>query len=433
MTMNLRLQAPPLSARVNAETIASALAKLIASGAATTKADLARTTGLARSTVDTGLRALFDLGALRIQGLRAVSGRGRPAETLEIDPAFGVVVVIECELRGTRIRAYDLGQNLLDECTVDLAISAGPEAVLDAVVRSTRALLAPFESSVRHRTTVVSVPGPVDYRAGSVFRPPIMPGWDGFAVVDHLRSRLGGFVLLENDVNVRALGEARAADAGVGPLLYVTIGAGIGCGIVTGDGRLLRGADGAAGDIGHLTVRGETAPCDCGNRGCLEAVASAGALARASSDRVGSGPDAVSRFTALVATRDASCTALAESAAAMIGESLSMLVHFYNPSRIVVGGELAEATDEILAIVRGVVYRRALPLATRNLSIGPSVLGDDAGFAGGLVLGLEHSFDEEALGEMLTSRARAAQLGAVTPLRFPESSAGLRFGARSVR
>jgi len=381
------LQVPPLSARVSPEVIASTLARLISSGTATSKADLGRVTGLARSTVDTGIRTLESIGAVRIGGLQHLPGRGRPAEVLQIDPTFGLVLVADCGAHQARLAVLDLGQNLRASRTLPLNMADGPRPVLDTLARAGRELLG---GPTRHLITVVGLPGPVDDRHGTVVRPPIMPGWDGYQVAAHLREQLGGRVSLENDVNLRALGEARARPPAPGPLLFVKVSTGIGAGLVTADGRLLRGADGAAGDIGHVRVPDATAVCACGNTGCLEAVAGLGALSR-----VWDGP--AEAFLQALVQRDPAVLELVQCSAGAIGEVLAALVHIVNPSHIVLGGRLAEATDELLAGVRSVVYRRALPLATRNLTIVGSLQPADAGCAGGFVIGAEQFLQPEVL------------------------------------
>ncbi|MCD5312111.1 ROK family protein [Kineosporia babensis] len=386
------LQVPPLSARVSPEVIASTLARLISSGTATSKADLGRVTGLARSTVDTGIRTLESIGAVRIGGLQHLAGRGRPAEALEIDPSFGLVLVADCGAHQARLAVLDLGQNLLASHTLALSMADGPQPVLDTIAAEAADLLGPGLS--QHLITVVGLPGPVDDRHGTVVRPPIMPGWDGYRVAAHLRELLGGRVSLENDVNLRALGEARARPPAPGPLLFVKVGTGIGAGLVTSDGKLLRGADGAAGDIGHVRVPQGTSLCACGNTGCLEAEAGLGALSRAA----GLSPDA---FLHALVHRDQAVLELVQGSATAIGEVLASLVHMFNPSHIVLGGRLAEATDELLAGVRSVVYRRALPLATRNLTITGSLQPADAGCAGGFVIGAEQFLQPDILLERM--------------------------------
>jgi predicted NBD/HSP70 family sugar kinase len=409
MLPHLRLEVPPLSARVSPATIASTLARLIASGSATTKADLVRTTGLARTTVDTGLRALFELGAIRLQGLRASIGRGRPAEIIEIDPSFGVIVVLDFGAHCVRISIVDLGQQVHAYDELSIQFCDGPAGVLDRVLARVEQMLDVAGLQERYRISVIGIPGPVASREGSVVRPPIMPGWDGFPIAETVRNALGGRVLLINDVNLRALGEARAA-AEAGSLIYVKVGAGIGAGIVDSQGRLVDGADGAAGDIGHVRNAASTELCGCGNLGCLEATASVTALVRRAESFVGDGPDAAERFLSLLHDRDSRCVELAAESATAIGELVAMLVHVVNPSRIVIGGPLDDASDDLLAGIRRVVYDRALPLATRNLTIAHATLGREAGTAGGVVVGVEHAFDADRLEDLLERRARALRL-----------------------
>jgi predicted NBD/HSP70 family sugar kinase len=130
---------------------------------------------------------------------------------------------------------------------------------------------------------------------------------------------------------------------------------------------------------------------------------------------VGDGPEATARFLTLLHDRDPRCVELVGESAAGIGEVLSMLVHVVNPARIVIGGALDEASDDLLAGIRQVVYSRALPLATRNLTISHAALGREAGTAGGLVLGIEHAFDADRLDELLERRARALRLASHHP------------------
>jgi predicted NBD/HSP70 family sugar kinase len=229
-----------------------------------------------------------------------------------------------------------------------------------------------------------------------------MPGWHAYPVSARLRSRFGCPAILENDVNLRALGEARALPADQAPLLFVKIGTGIGGGLITREGTLHHGADGAAGDIGHVRVRGgPDDPCVCGNVGCIEAVASASAVARR---LVGFTPDAaqmtIAELRGRLAKADAMAVALVREAAAHIGELVAMLVHFYNPARVTIGGSLTAASDDLLAGVRSVVYQRALPLATRNLVLAASVLGEYAGLAGAAVLGIEQALSAHEIGAL---------------------------------
>jgi predicted NBD/HSP70 family sugar kinase len=311
------------------------------------------------------------------------------------------VLIADLGAHGAHLAVVDLSQRLRAHVHVDIDVAEGPDAVLTAVESQLRALRAQLPGDDPVRAAVIGVPGPVDGRHGIPVRPPIMPGWHAYPVAARLRRTFGCPVLLENDVNLRALGEARALPADQAPLLFVKVGTGIGGGLVTRAGDLHHGADGAAGDIGHVRVRGGSdARCVCGNVGCIEALASASAIAR----RLG-GTATVADVRTLVARGDPAVLLLVREAAELIGEVVATLVHFYNPARVTIGGSVAAASDELLAGIRSVVYQRALPLATRNLVLANSVLGEFAGVAGAAVLGIERVLSAGGIGVLMgTSR-----------------------------
>jgi predicted NBD/HSP70 family sugar kinase len=208
-------------------------------------------------------------------------------------------------------------------------------------------------------------------------------------------------VLVDNDVNVMALGEYWGRGLTGGELLYVKVSTGIGCGIII-NGKVHRGADGAAGDIGHVQVadHSDDSLCACGNIGCLEAVASGSALAR----KLGTEglPTSTARDVVdLAKGGDARAVRSVRVAGQQIGVVLASLVNFYNPSIIVIGGALADLRDDLLAGIRGVVYHRALPLATRHLRIETTALGRHAGIRGALILAAEHARSPAAVYEFL--------------------------------
>jgi predicted NBD/HSP70 family sugar kinase len=397
----LRLSAPVLSARLDGPVTLSTLARLVASGAAVSKADLVQAAGLARTTVSSGVDELLDRGVLRVVGTRPTPGRGRPADRLALSPRGGHVLVADLGAHGAHLAVVDLSQTLRAHVHIDIDVAEGPDAVLAAVESQLRALQARASGGAPARAVVIGVPGPVDGQHGVPVRPPIMPGWHAYPVAARLRRTFGCPVLLENDVNLRALGEARALPADQVPLLFVKVGTGIGGGLITSAGELHHGVDGAAGDIGHIRVRGGSdVRCVCGNVGCIEALASAGAIAR----RLGveGGAEAsVAEVRALVARGDPTVLRLVREAAELIGEVVATLVHFYNPARVTIGGSVAAASDDLLAGIRSVVYQRALPLATRNLVLANSVLGEFAGVAGAAVLGIERVLSAGGIGTLM--------------------------------
>ena len=397
-TLRLRLTAPELSARLDSAVAASTIARLVASGTATSKAELTRVTALPRSTVSGCVDALLESGVLEITGIRHVPGRGRPADLLALTGGSGAALLADVGVHQARLAIVDLGQTVLGETTLDIDIGDRPEKVIATLIGAFDDLLA-RTAAPSVRTVVIGLPGPVDPVHGCPVRPPIMPGWDGYPVADAFTDHYQVPTLVENDVNLCALGEARALPPDQCPLLFVIVDAGIGGGLVTGNGELHHGADGAAGDIGHLRVPNATeVQCACGNIGCIEAVASAGAIVRTLRALDGGpGPASITELVELLRVRDPDATRLVRESAAVIGEMVAFLVHCYNPARIVLGGPITEATDDILAGVRAVVYQRALPLATRNLVLAHSTLRSRAAIAGATVLGIEHALSPDSL------------------------------------
>ncbi|HEY6642705.1 ROK family transcriptional regulator [Povalibacter sp.] len=390
--LNLGLPRTAPSAQTNhALNLSSYLARLVASGQATSRSELARVTGLARSTVSEHLAPLLRINLIAEHEAEA-GARGRPPSVLTLNPQAGVILVADIGAARGRLAIADFGQHFLAERSIKTDVARGPEPVLAEVRAEFLQMLAEHQIEPHNvRLIVVGLPAPVDFASGVPVRPPIMPGWDNYAVPASFQVAFSAPVLVDNDVNLMALGEARCRPASQCPLLYVKASTGIGCGIVTHDGQLHRGADGAAGDIGHVRVPGHEEVCRCGGVGCIEAFASYAAILRKAGGE-GTGNPAQSSDSV-----DGQLHALVRTAAGEIGEVIAMLVHFFNPGVIVLGGRMTQFGDEMLAGVRSVVYRRALPLATRRLSVELSTLGNRAGIIGAVVLGVEHVLSPQGL------------------------------------
>jgi predicted NBD/HSP70 family sugar kinase len=386
------------------------LLRLIASGQATTRAALASRTGLARSTVSQRVEALIATRLVHEVGEGASTG-GRPPVVLAFNRAAGVVLVADLGATHCRLAVADLGAHILDEQTADMDIAAGPDVVLGWVADRFDELLARCgRGRADVRAIGIGVPGPVEFATGKPVHPPIMPGWDGVSIPDALSGRFGAPVLVDNDVNIMALGEYWARWRDDEHLLFVKVGTGIGCGVVS-RGLVHRGADGAAGDIGHIRVSGhDNAVCTCGNVACLEAVAGGAALARQLRAK---GYDAqTSRdVVRLAKAGDSTVLPLVREAGRIIGEVLASLANFYNPHVIVIGGDVAEVHHQLLAGVREIVYQRSLPLATRRLRIAHSNLGDRAGVVGAAVMAIEQVLSPEAVEETLLAVPATTQGG----------------------
>jgi predicted NBD/HSP70 family sugar kinase len=383
-------------ATVRAGDGAGSLLQILRDGVPRTRSELAAMTGLGRSAVAQRVDALVAASLVGSVGEAASTG-GRPPAQLAFNPAARVALAVDVGATHVRVGLTDLASVVLAEDRHEIDISLGPEAVLTWAVERGRGLLAEQGRSVPDLIGVgIGLPGPVEHATGKPRNPPIMPGWDGFDVPGYVGAALGTVVVADNDVNVMALGERFLGFPSVDQLLFVKVATGIGSGIVS-HGTLHRGADGAAGDMGHIQVPGGAdVLCRCGNHGCLEAIASGAAVAgrlRAA------GLSAAGSREVVELVRSGSVEALQEvrQAGRVIGEVLASAVSLLNPSVIVIGGSLADAGDPLLAGVREVVYRRSLPLATANLRIVPAVGGERAGIIGAACLVIDDVLAPDAV------------------------------------
>nr|WP_133741282.1 ROK family transcriptional regulator [Actinorugispora endophytica] len=362
---------------------------LISRGAAGTRADLARLTGMARSTVAQRVEALIEHGLVEETGAGASTG-GRPPRLLRLDTARNCVLGVDLGATHCRVALMDIGGTILAASEDPVQIGQGPLSVLEHVDTRMHELLAEAGRPLETLKAVgIGVPGPVEFATGRPVAPPIMPGWHEYPVPEFFTGRYPVEVLVDNDVNVLALGERRFAYPDSAHLLFVKIGTGIGCGVVV-DGHLHRGAQGGAGDIGHIRVPDAAdALCRCGNTGCLEAVAGGAALAArltAAGVPAATGRDVV----ALVNQGDGTALRLVREGGRIIGDVLAGLVNFFNPEVIVVGGVMARVHEPLLAGMREVIYQRSLPLATHRLTVVPSRSGEEGGVLGAGRLAIDH-------------------------------------------
>ncbi|TQL67575.1 glucokinase-like ROK family protein [Nocardioides albertanoniae] len=356
------------------------------------RVQLADRMGVSRTTIAAEVTRLGELGLAQEVG-RAASNGGRRSKLVDLDPDIRFLG-ISIGATGLSVGITDGRLAVLAARSVDCDIRQGPEIVLAVALDEARAVMA--EAGVDEPLGAgIGVPGPVDFHRGVSVSPPIMPGWDGYPVRDAVARELGCPVVLDNDVNVLAVGEQHAGVARAArDFLYVKIGTGIGCGIVV-DGDLYRGVDGCAGDIGHIRISDDGPLCACGNTGCLEAYAGGAALARdaRAAARTGRSPvlaellEAQGELSAAdigvaVARGDAYALQLIRDSGHGVGQVLASLVSFFNPSLIVIGGRVTGLGHALLAEIRSVTYRRSLPLATGNLPIVISELGDQGGVIG---------------------------------------------------
>ncbi len=358
--------------------------QILRDGHARTKAELAALTGLARSTVASRVDALLAADLLRPAG-EAVSTGGRPPARVAFNPRAGLVLAVDLGATHATVAVADLAGVILDARTRAIDIGEGPEALLDAILAEGSALLAATAGGLPLVGVGIGVPGPVEHSTGRPTNPPIMPGWDRFDVPGYVQRTFDVPVLVDNDVNILALGEQATSWPRVDDLVFVKVSTGIGAGIIAG-GQLQRGAQGSAGDMGHVQVPMSAGSArQPGDERDLEALASGSALAvalRAEGHDVHTASDVVG----LVRAGNAAAIEATRQAGRDVGEVLATVVNLLNPSIIVLGGSIARAGEHLLAGVREVVYRRSIPLATQHLAIVQSQADDRAAVLGAAIM-----------------------------------------------
>ena len=398
-----------------------AILDLVRRGQAHSRSELIDRTGLSRAVVTQRVNELLGRGFV-IETMAPSTG-GRPPKQLVFRADAGHVLVAEVGATSIDVALADATGTILARAGERADVAAGPEVVLDRVDALFERLLAEHQAPGELWGLGIGVPGPVEFRTGHPISPPIMPGWEGYAVRERFSQQHGVPVWVDNDVNIMALGERRSGLAhDHRNFIYVKVGTGIGSGIVS-NGRIHRGALGSAGDIGHIQVVGNGGQvCRCGKIDCLEALAGGAALAREGMLLAQGGES--ERLATILADRgeisareviraarvgDAAALGLLNRSATLVGQTLAGLANFFNPSLIVIGGGVAHAGDAYLATIRQVIYARSTALATRELLVQMSQLGNRAGVIGAASMVLDELFSEEQLGRWI-DRGRPAGL-----------------------
>jgi predicted NBD/HSP70 family sugar kinase len=374
-----------------------------------TRPEIASSTGLSRTLATKYIDVALELNLLQ-SGEVGQSTGGRAPRLLNFNSHAGAILVAELGATGFNVAASDLNGNLLGNTFTRVEISEGPEAVLSMVESSFDDLVTSLK--IRNLWGIgIGVPGPVEFATGLPISPPIMPGWDKYPVRERFSTRYKAPVWVDNDVNLMALGEhALRNDPITNELIFVKIGSGIGAGILT-HGQLHRGAQGCAGDIGHIALPSkENVQCRCGNLGCLEAVSGGLALIRDAeiatsnnkSDYLGARKKTKRRIDVQDVIEgsnngDRWCVERVVEVGSDLGSVLATLVNFHNPSLIVLGGSVSAAGDKLLASIRETVLSRSLPLATRDLQIRISDFPIESGLVGAVEMVINELFSSENL------------------------------------
>ncbi|MFF0225414.1 ROK family protein [Streptomyces sp. NPDC004629] len=378
------------------------LLKLLRDGGPNSRAQLGDQIDLSRSKLAVEVDRLLETGLAVADGLAASRG-GRRSHNIRLAPNLRFLGV-DIGATSVDVAVTNAELEVLGHLNQPMDVREGPVAVFEQVLAMAAKLRASglaegFDGAG------IGVPGPVRFPEGVPVAPPIMPGWDGFPVREALSQELGCPVMVDNDVNLMAMGERHAGVArSVGDFLCVKIGTGIGCGIVAG-GEVHRGVTGSAGDIGHIQAVSDGRPCACGNRGCLEAHFSGAALARDALEAAQQGlsTELAARLAAngtltgvdvaaAAAAGDAIALGLIREGGNHVGQVIAGLVSFFNPGLVVIGGGVTGLGHTLLAAIRTQVYRQSLPLATGNLPIVLGELGQNAGVIGAARLISDHLF-----------------------------------------
>ncbi|MDX3926147.1 MAG: ROK family protein [Shinella sp.] len=395
---------------------AGGILSLIATGAASSRAELLQASGLSRVTVTQRLNALLACGWVRETEKTLPSG-GRPTRVLAVNAMAGFMLVANIGETHIHLAAMDLTPAVIDQATIPFGVSDGPESTLERIGDAFAALALTAQKTHPFFLGIsLSLPTPVDFKRGRVVGPSVLHGWDEFDIIGRLLARFKVNVYVENDVNLMTIYEYRRNFPDVDDMLFVKVGTGIGSGMIAG-GRIFRGAQGAAGDIGHIQFLSDDAPlCRCGKFGCVEARAAGWAIARDLSAR-GFKAENARDVIDLVEQQKPEAIMLLRAAGRTIGEVISDAVSIINPSLVVVGGTLARGGEFLLSGIRELVYQRCLPLATRDLSIVLSASREDSAMFGAAYLLLEDMFSptkiDRLMQRFLRERAPSPYLSAV--------------------
>lgn len=328
-----------------------------------------------------------------------------------------MALLLALDFGGTKNSAalFEVGQaqNLVQRRVLRRASVANPNAAYD--VATMLDLARELLQGQRPERVGVSFGGPVQYSQGMVVRSHHVTGWEQFPLCERLRNEFGAPVVMDNDANAAALGEARygagaARDAGgksVQSLLYLTVSTGVGGGWVL-DGEVYRGANELAGEIGHMAIDPAGPECVCGRRGCVEALASGTAIARAARERLANEPTAGQRLRALIGNEmdkitaervnqaalegDALARNVMDAAAQALGWGIGNAIVLMNPALVILGGGVSRAGERYLETVRTAARANVMPELRDTFEILPAALGDDAPLWGAAALALNREF-----------------------------------------
>ncbi len=310
-------------------------------------------------------------------------------------------VVIGVDLGGTNLRTAILSPdgNILDRHKEATHAADGWEKVVARLIENIK---RQRESAIQQGFDVAAVgvgaPGVIQADKGIVVKSPNFPDWNNLPLKDQLEKALGTPVFLENDANAAALGEQwRGAGRGIRSMILLTLGTGVGGGIIL-DNKIWHGADGMAGEIGHMTLIPDGRPCTCGNTGCLEMYSSARGIVQSFREALektsGGVPDQLKQISSEQVYEAAGAgnkiaVQVMKDMGRVLGIGIASLINIFNPERIVIGGGVKDAWPLFIGATREEIMKRAFAVPAKRTEIVPSQLGDDAGMVGAAAVAFE--------------------------------------------
>lgn len=374
---------------------------LIRRGVAVTTTELAASMGVARSTIAERLDLLAKHGLVVPAGEKPLS-RGRPASMMAFNPRAGVTLTAQVGMSGTLVAVCDLAGEIHWINQVQLDVAEGPEA-LGAMLETQFAAGLAETGDDGNRVHGIGIGMPGDIEIAAHASTPAASTSMAERISDRLHAAFHSPVFVDRDVNFLALGEHRSSWPSANMLLCLKVGTVIACGLVV-EGRVVRGASGLFGEIGHSKVPGADAPCACGSRGCLNTVASGAALANQLRD-LGHDVHTAREVAQLANAGVIEAGQAVRTAGVQIGEAISSAINLLNPDVITTWGYLVDAGDQFLAGMHEAIYKNALPSSARALTLERSRLGDNAGLRGAALTVIEHTLKPELIDSYFTELA----------------------------
>ncbi|SDZ50879.1 Sugar kinase of the NBD/HSP70 family, may contain an N-terminal HTH domain [Herbiconiux ginsengi] len=351
-----------------------------------TQVELAGATGLSPATVSNIVKELAAAGVLHTS---TSTRSGRRAIQVSLARQLGLVAGLHFSSRHLRVAVSDTARTVVAETHVPLAADHRHDSELDRVTLLLTDMVESLGASLSDLLAIgVGLPAPVDTRSNTVAPLGLLRNWEGVDIADSLSRRTGAAVFVDSEANLGAIAETRGDLRRIeGVAAYIRVGHTISAGLVV-NGVPFRGMTGKAGQIGHITIDENGPICRCGNRGCLETLAGGRALLD-----LFRGDPSIQRLSDLIVRAengDPSSSRVIADAGRHIGIAAASLCNLLDPDRIIIGGELAETGEILIAPLRHALERSALGGTTEAPEVTRSLLGDRSELMGALALAIEH-------------------------------------------